>query len=42
MDDAGGTVEVSWKVLGVHSSAFDLSFDTQHLRPGWFDRNQYA
>lgn len=42
MDDAGGAVDVKWKVLGVHQSAFDLSFDSKYLKPDWEDRSQYA
>ncbi|KAF6839324.1 glycosyl hydrolase family 35 [Colletotrichum musicola] len=42
MHDAGGAVDVKWKVLGVHQSAYDLSFDTKYLRPEWEDRSQYA
>lgn len=32
---AGGKVGVATKVLGVHSSSLDLSFDGEYLRPGW-------
>ncbi|KAL0937067.1 glycosyl hydrolase family 35 [Colletotrichum truncatum] len=41
-DMAGAAVEVKWKVLGVHQSALDLSFDSEYLRPAWEDRSQYA
>ncbi|KAL4982567.1 glycoside hydrolase superfamily [Aspergillus falconensis] len=42
MDKAGGSMDVQWKVLGVHRSAFDPLFDGEYLRPGWKDRSQYA
>ncbi|KAB8269056.1 glycoside hydrolase superfamily [Aspergillus minisclerotigenes] len=42
MDEAGGRVDVAWKVMGVHRSAFDPLFDGEYLRPGWKDRSQYA
>ncbi|KAH7155975.1 putative beta-galactosidase [Dactylonectria macrodidyma] len=42
MDEAGGAVNVEWKVDGVHASAFDPLFDGKYLRPGWEDRSEYA
>lgn len=42
LDEAGGAVEVSWKVLGVHQSSYDLSFDSKYLRSDWTDRSEYA
>lgn len=42
MDEAGVSVEVQWKVMGVHRSAFDPLFTSEYLRPGWTDRSQYA
>lgn len=42
MDEAGGAVDVKWKVNGVHRSAFDPLFDSEYLRPGWEDRSEYA
>ncbi|KAL4876531.1 glycoside hydrolase superfamily [Aspergillus karnatakaensis] len=42
MDEAGGSVDVQWKVLGVHRSAFDPRIDAEYLQPGWTDRSQYA
>ncbi|KAL4862486.1 beta-galactosidase, domain 2-domain-containing protein [Aspergillus spectabilis] len=42
MDEAGGSVDVQWKVLGVHHSGFDPTFDAEYLQPGWKDRSQYA
>lgn len=42
MDEAGGAVDVEWKVLGVHQSAFEFGFDSEYLRPGWEDRSEYA
>ncbi|KAH6694164.1 hypothetical protein F5X68DRAFT_228548 [Plectosphaerella plurivora] len=41
-DEAGGAVEVTWEALGAHRSVFDLSFDGDYLRNGWFDRSEYA
>ncbi|OJJ02116.1 hypothetical protein ASPVEDRAFT_52869 [Aspergillus versicolor CBS 583.65] len=42
MDEAGVSVGVQWKVMGVHRSAFDPLFPSEYLRPGWTDRSQYA
>ncbi|PLB49336.1 putative beta-galactosidase [Aspergillus steynii IBT 23096] len=42
MEQAGGAVDVKWKVMGVHRSGFDPLFDGEYLRPGWRDRSQYA
>ncbi|KAI9371729.1 glycoside hydrolase superfamily [Aspergillus egyptiacus] len=42
MEEAGGAVDVAWKVIGVHQSGFDPRFESDYLRPGWEDRSQYA
>ncbi|KAF2172023.1 hypothetical protein M409DRAFT_63531 [Zasmidium cellare ATCC 36951] len=42
MSEEHAAVDVKVKVLGVHRSALDLSFDSNYLRPRWSDRSQYA
>lgn len=41
-DEAGANLSVGVSVLGVHSSGFDVGFNSSYLRPGWTDeRLQY-
>ncbi|KAH0343075.1 putative beta galactosidase, partial [Aureobasidium melanogenum] len=41
-DNVEASVSVTVSVLGVHSSGFDVGFDSSYLRPGWTeDRLQY-
>ncbi|KAL3425446.1 glycosyl hydrolase family 35 [Phlyctema vagabunda] len=42
MDAAGAKIDVSWEVLGVVESSYDLGFDSDYLRPAWTDRSEYA
>ncbi|KAH7217574.1 putative beta-galactosidase [Fusarium oxysporum] len=42
MDEAGGSVDVNWKVDGIYRSGFNPLFNTEYLQPGWEDRSQYA
>ncbi|KAH6693602.1 glycoside hydrolase superfamily, partial [Plectosphaerella plurivora] len=38
----GGEVKVEWELDYVHTTSFDLGFDSEYLRPGWTeDRLQY-
>ncbi|KAM0426577.1 hypothetical protein ACHAPT_008269 [Fusarium lateritium] len=39
----GGEIKVEWEADYVHSTSFDLRFDSEYLRPGWKkDRLEYA
>ena len=39
----GGEVSVDWELDYVHTTSFDVGFDSNYLRPGWSDdRLQYA
>ncbi|KAM5354977.1 hypothetical protein ACJ41O_001623 [Fusarium nematophilum] len=39
----GVEIKVEWEVDYVHTTSFDLGFDSEYLRPGWTeDRLQYA
>ncbi|KAI8650678.1 Beta-galactosidase [Fusarium keratoplasticum] len=39
----GGEIKVEWELDYVHSSSFDVRFDSEYLRPGWTkDRLEYA
>ncbi|KAF4979174.1 hypothetical protein FZEAL_4547 [Fusarium zealandicum] len=39
----GAEIMVEWEVDYVHTTSFDLKFDSEYLRPGWSkDRLQYA
>jgi hypothetical protein len=39
----GGELKVEWELDYVHTTSFDLGFDSEYLRPGWTeDRLQYV
>ncbi|EMT67813.1 Putative beta-galactosidase B [Fusarium odoratissimum] len=42
MDEAGGSMDVNWKVDGIYRSGFSPLFNAEYLQPGWEDRSQYA